>query len=263
METHTSKWLLTIGAALLVGGTVVNAAELNVSITNNAATTYLTPAWVGFHDGSFDTFNINAPASTGLEGLAELGMTVGLSGEFQSPSRVDGQLGMAPITPGQTVSQNFTLNENGSNDYFSYAAMLLPSSDFFIGNDGLIDISSILSSVGSSLVLTVFNVFDAGTEVNDFATSPGNGIFGIAAGVPSAGVDEMGVVTQVGDLILAYGSFLNVGNTDFSQFGLGAQIATIELTNVSAVPVPAAAFLFAPALLGFMGLRRRAKNTVA
>ncbi|SFK74700.1 hypothetical protein [Methylophaga sulfidovorans] len=33
--------------------------------------------------------------------------------------------------------------------------------------------------------------------------------------------------------------------------------------NVSAVPVPAAAFLFAPALLGFMGLRRRVQKTVA
>lgn len=30
---------------------------------------------------------------------------------------------------------------------------------------------------------------------------------------------------------------------------------------VSAVPVPAAAFLFAPALLGFMGLRRKAQKT--
>lgn len=33
--------------------------------------------------------------------------------------------------------------------------------------------------------------------------------------------------------------------------------------NPSAVPIPAAAFMFAPALLGFMGLRRRAKNKVA
>lgn len=33
--------------------------------------------------------------------------------------------------------------------------------------------------------------------------------------------------------------------------------------NVSAVPIPAAAFLFAPALLGFMGLRRKAQKTVA
>tara|TARA_R110001606_G_scaffold395664_2_gene568400 strand:+ start:13940 stop:14518 length:579 start_codon:yes stop_codon:yes gene_type:complete len=33
--------------------------------------------------------------------------------------------------------------------------------------------------------------------------------------------------------------------------------------EISEVPVPAAAFLFAPALIGFMGLRRKAKNTVA
>ena len=37
----------------------------------------------------------------------------------------------------------------------------------------------------------------------------------------------------------------------------------IEWTEVAQVPIPAAAFMFAPALLGFLGLRRRAKNTVA
>lgn len=42
------------------------------------------------------------------------------------------------------------------------------------------------------------------------------------------------------------------------------QIDGISLESaVSAVPIPAAAFLFAPALLGFMGLRRKAKSTVA
>jgi hypothetical protein len=32
----------------------------------------------------------------------------------------------------------------------------------------------------------------------------------------------------------------------------------MDVEGVSAVPVPAAAFLFAPALIGFMGLRRKA-----
>jgi len=35
------------------------------------------------------------------------------------------------------------------------------------------------------------------------------------------------------------------------------------VTPISPVPVPTAAFLFAPALLGFMGLRRKAKNLAA
>jgi len=44
--------------------------------------------------------------------------------------------------------------------------------------------------------------------------------------------------------------------------GPGGGISNYRAYN-SAVPIPAAAFLFAPALLGFMGLRRKAKNSVA
>ncbi|PHS31373.1 MAG: hypothetical protein COA95_06120 [Methylophaga sp.] len=41
----------------------------------------------------------------------------------------------------------------------------------------------------------------------------------------------------------------------------GDNVGGISLmVNPSAVPVPAAAFLFAPALIGFMGLRRKAKS---
>jgi hypothetical protein len=39
--------------------------------------------------------------------------------------------------------------------------------------------------------------------------------------------------------------------------------AGIEENIAPAVPVPAALFMFAPALLGFMGLRRKAKTTIA
>ena len=38
---------------------------------------------------------------------------------------------------------------------------------------------------------------------------------------------------------------------------------SLDAVTVSAVPVPAAALLFAPALLGFMGLRRKAKAMIA
>jgi len=62
---------------------------------------------------------------------------------------------------------------------------------------------------------------------------------------------------------LAYALFINADGIDTSSFNFanGEKVATIELTNVSAVPVPAAAFLFAPALLGFLGLRRKANKT--
>jgi len=48
-----------------------------------------------------------------------------------------------------------------------------------------------------------------------------------------------------------------VSDTDVPQVDTGHFLVR---DTVSAVPIPAAAFMFAPALLGFMGLRRRAKN---
>ena len=47
------------------------------------------------------------------------------------------------------------------------------------------------------------------------------------------------------------GGFLGYGYVDNFQYGAGTP---------GQVPIPAAAFMFAPALLGFMGLRRKAKN---
>lgn len=40
-------------------------------------------------------------------------------------------------------------------------------------------------------------------------------------------------------------------------------VMTLAVSKVSAVPTSAATFLFAPALLGFLGLSRKAKNSVA
>lgn len=45
--------------------------------------------------------------------------------------------------------------------------------------------------------------------------------------------------------------------------GLRFMDMSYDTVSVNEVPIPAASFMFAPALLGFMGLRRKAKNTVA
>tara|TARA_R110000787_G_scaffold46612_8_gene113014 strand:+ start:2775 stop:3293 length:519 start_codon:yes stop_codon:yes gene_type:complete len=63
-----------------------------------------------------------------------------------------------------------------------------------------------------------------------------------------------------------FSAILSAGKT----YGLDILDATshalkydVSVTSLSEVPVPAALFLFAPALLGFIGLRRRAKMTAA
>ncbi|MFW5450556.1 MAG: hypothetical protein ACKE9I_03055 [Methylophagaceae bacterium] len=82
-------------------------------------------------------------------------------------------------------------------------------------------------------------------------------------------------MTVPGTSVLQGGAFDNLYGGNDSRDGLISLFGFAEGdTNVAflsyeqvggeippAVPVPAALFMFAPALLGFMGLRRRVKNT--
>ena len=49
------------------------AVEVTVSIENLAPrnVNFLTPVWVGFHDGSFDSYDVGVAATPGLERIAE------------------------------------------------------------------------------------------------------------------------------------------------------------------------------------------------
>ena len=49
----------------------------------------------------------------------------------------------------------------------------------------------------------------------------------------------------------------------FDISGVSGGTPLTATLSISAVPVPAALFLFAPALLGFLGLRRKATALVA
>jgi len=215
--------------AMFIGSTAqASTAQIQVTFENNATAngTILTPAWVGFHDGSFDTFTTGEAATQGLERLAEDGNTAVLTTEFNNSAAgmgggVTGTIAGA-VGPGGMSSDIFDVNTDGSNNYFSYASMLLPSSDFFIGNGAPAshDLSGLLANVGSSITFDVFRVYDAGTEVNDFGTAPTppNTARGIAGGQtgPDQGVDEGGFVTFVGSAnevmpslsgLIAFGNF--------------------------------------------------------
>ncbi len=238
------------------------ATQVRITITNNAPTggTYLTPVWVGFHDGSFDSFSAGATASAGIEAVAEVGQTGMLSGEFAG-NGVDGTVGSAPIAPGQSVSSVFNLATDGSNNYLSFASMILPSSDFFIGNDDPLAhaIGAVLDGSQAGTSFTIGRVYDAGTEQNDFLFSAGNGLFA-AIGLPAS--DAANGNDQSLPIALASGadfaSFLNVGGADVSglDFDNFASLASIQ---VSAVPVPAALPLFLTALGGLGAMRRRGR----
>ncbi|MEM6641044.1 MAG: spondin domain-containing protein [Pseudomonadota bacterium] len=264
-------------AALLVTTQAALATTVEVTITNNAPNggVYLTPVWVGFHDGSFDSYDGGAPSAPALEALAEDGNTGPISQVFAGTlagdpvaGRVQGTLGGAPIAPGQTVTQTFDLTGDGANTYFSYASMVLPSNDYYVANGNPLahSLQALFDGIANEIVFnigTAGTVNDAGTEINDFATSAGNGLFpGLGGGQsgPNQGADEGGVNANVlGD---PFGGFLNTpGGFDLSLFNFNDTslyangIATVR---IRVVPIPAALPLFACGLgaLGFMRRRR-------
>ncbi|MFK7887538.1 MAG: spondin domain-containing protein [Gammaproteobacteria bacterium] len=266
-------------AALILTSQAAFATSVQVTITNNAPTggVYLTPVWVGFHDGSFDSYDGGTASAPALEALVEDGNTGPISDVFAGTlvgdavdGRVQGTLGGGPVAPGQTVTQTFELSADGSNQYFSYASMVLPSNDYYVanGNPFAHSLASIFNGMVNEIVFNIGTpgtVNDAGTEVNDFATSAGNGLFGLPGGQtgPNQGADEGGVnANVVGD---PFAGFLNTpAGLDLSLFNFNDSslyangIATVRISLVNPVPVPAALPLFAAGLsmLGFMRRKR-------
>ncbi|QEG24288.1 spondin domain-containing protein [Mariniblastus fucicola] len=262
-----------IGICVIMLATVVAAPtqaqtqRVRVEVSSNAPTggVAITPLWVGFHDGSFDVFDAGSTASAGLEEIAETGSAAGLAADFgMTAGGVGGSLGSPtgppPIQPGETVSGIFDLDST-DNQFFSYAAMVLPSSDFFVANGDptSIDLASIFGTSGSISFDIGTTVWDAGTEVNDFATAPGNPLFGIPEGDGAAGAAEGGLIAEVtGD---PYSGFLNTpAGFDFGplSFNDGALysggIATVTIT---AVPEPGSFGVLAMGLGGLFLRRRR------
>ncbi len=107
---------------------------------------------------------------------------------------------------------------------------------FFEDSDGPYNIELDPFSVANSPYFRVFQL----TADSDILSYLGNS-FTLALGTIIVGFNDNG---------------LGLGDADYDD-------VIVALKTVSAVPIPAAALLFAPVLLGFIGLRRRAKNLAA
>ena len=166
------------GALALAMAASANAAtqQLTVTVENlSAANGYATgPLQVGFGNGSFDAFNIGSVASAAIVPVAELGSGSAWQPAFAAadPGAVIGAIG-GVLLPSGSASATFTVN-TANNSYFSFGAMVVPSNDFFIGNDSptayrLFDAAGKLTT--ASITLKATDIWDAGSEVFDPASA--------------------------------------------------------------------------------------------
>ncbi len=289
-STETAKNTLLAVAFATIGSLLstppATAEQVHLSIENLAPRggLFLTPVWIGAHDGNFDLFSVGASASAGVESLAEDGATGGVMGEFttRAPGGVQttvvspGGFPGAPVfDPGERVTVTLNLNPL-TNRYLSYASMVIPSNDAFIGNDDpraiqLFDAAG--NSTGPlSVIVMGSDVLDAGTEDNTEMeaafinqTGPNMGPTTVGGVVsPHQGFIDSFANPNPGDMptilggTTAAGTFLDPTLADFTQPGT-------PVARITVIPTPSAfaAAGAGPAVLlmcRLMGKRRQPCN---
>lgn len=159
MKKQTQLGLLITSVALAMGSASVNAAELDITITNATKGIYFTPLIVAGHGSDLVMFRTGQTASAELESMAEGGDISGLSTVIGNAGGVVVENPAAGIlNPG--VATTFSI-DTGSHQYLSLSAMLLPTNDGFVGLDSW----KIPSEPGT--YKTTLRGYDAGTEAND------------------------------------------------------------------------------------------------
>ncbi len=288
LRQKLSFLILLALSVVSLGSPSALAIELLVTIENIGPSNgvAITPVWVGLHDGTFDSYDPGTAAAPFLEILAEDGATGLISTEFNmTAGRVDATIGSAsgppPLSAGESASMVLSgVATDGSNEFFSYASMILPSNDFFLANGDPMarSIASLYnSSVGTDIsfvIGTPGTVNDAGTEEEDFDfVAPGTGPlqnvlfpgrnFDANAGQNAGNQGPSDATTTVENVVGAdpFGGFLNILGADLSGFDFndaalysGGGIARITIT---VVPEPTSVALAGLGVVGLCGMMRR------
>ena len=188
----TRKYILAALVAAM-SPVAVQAAQMDITISNLTGGIYFTPLLVAAHPSSTHLFHTGEAASAALQAMAEGG---DISGLQTAVTGAGGQVVANPagglLAPAHSTSPT-TLNTTAGNTHLSLTAMLLPTNDGFVGLDNW----QIPTAPGTYMVY--LNAYDAGTEANTELMNPGAGGAPGVAGIPAdpsgkAGSGGTGVV---------------------------------------------------------------------
>lgn len=253
-------------AALCAVSATVRAAQVDVTVTIEnlapANSISFAPLRFGFHSGAFDAFNVGETATAPIISVAEGGSGSDWFPAFAlaEPAAVLGSTDGA-LLPGMTFSTAKFRVDTTINPYFTFASMVVPSNDFFIGNDD--PMAYRLFDAGGNLVLPTISqnaadIWNAGSEAFD----PAHAAFLVGGSNPLRTPENSVVGFNVGELSGFNGLTTAPGYVFDSQLGANSEIYRISF-GVSAVPEPAESAAVVAAALGVgacLRLRRRHRS---
>ena len=254
---------LAAAFAALAIGTAASAAPVRVKVTteNLAPSNSISfaPLHVGFNNGTFDAFNNGQTATAGIISVAEGGGGMAWQADFAlaDPTATRGTIA-GPLQPGDIRSRTFTV-DTSINQFFTFAAMAVPSNDSFIGNDSptrfhLFDAAGnlLINSIGQK----ASDIWDAGSEVFD----PLNAAF-LVVGNNDLRIEEHGVVSFNFSQLAGFNGLTTATGYVFnSQLAAATDIYRISFEIVP-VPEPQTYALTMAGLVatGWIARRRRVK----
>ncbi len=254
--------LSAVSSAAMAVPVSVRVTVQNLAPTNSVS---FAPFRLAFNKGTFDTFNngqaafllghpsiATAPIVTVAAGGS--GSTWFPAWAANEPTAVTGTVVPSPagaLTPGLTGSSVFTVDP-AVNPFFTFGSMVVPSNDYFIGNDSPSQYR--LFNANGSLAITTIgqkasDIWDAGSEQDILA----NAAF-VVGGTNSQRVDQNGVVGfDFADLATVFN-----GATTAAGYVFNSQLtANSDIYRISFAVVPEPTTLAAAAGTALLAARRR------
>ncbi len=257
MKRYLCALSATVAAAAPVLGSELEITFENLQAPGGFA---FTPLWLGAHDGTFDVFDAGSAGVGGIEEIAEVGDASVLGARFSAEqpggaATVFAEPNGPPVfSPGESASTTLDVGDASVNRFFSFASMLVPTNDLFIGNDIALELFDGAGNFNGPVVIEFrgSNIYDAGTEVNDFSNGPAF-VVGVNGG---DGAVEGGVVTlffsspDAGTYLDSILGATTPGGEVTTSFGRDTVLARLTI-----VPAPSTGAM--AGLAGLMLARRR------
>lgn len=271
--------LIALALPALAGPT--NNVQLKITITNNqTASNSLAfgPVFFGFHDGSFDPFNVGDAGTEPSGGVTPFGQAVidagsnnfsGLQNLFTSSSPNGGTVaygnardGNGVFNPNESDDFSVIVDLNQNSELFIFTRVL-PSNDAFAATDTSLSLANIMQNGSVTFTITRGFIFDAAATNQN----PDTADYVIDPGSANRGFGDAGTILNVEDLEKDYFSFfdgviLPTGEV-FAHPNLGAfgfVLGTITIEFIAVVSEPAPIMISALGLLSLAALRRRQRR---